>query len=112
MASSACDKLQENATVAAKHARRAHAPAPALAWRSAWRRTYKASPCAVKAAWSPFPAIAWFPPLVQLMSGTTATSRKNNEACSRVEWHISYVQFLLIINLSYISLESLQYKNH
>jgi hypothetical protein len=52
------------------------ASGPAHAWRFAWRRTYKASPRSVKAAWRPFPAIAWFLPLVQLMSGTKANSRK------------------------------------
>jgi hypothetical protein len=30
----------------------------------------------VRALSKPFPALAWFPPLVQLMSGTKATSRK------------------------------------
>jgi hypothetical protein len=65
-----------------------------------------------------FPAIAWLPPLVQTMSGTKATSAKtvsqvrNNEAGSRGEWPIAYVQFLLMLNLAYISLESLQYKNN
>src|SRR3984893_12568945 len=41
------------------------ASGPAHAWRSAWRRTSKASPRSVKAAWRPFPAIAWFQPPLQ-----------------------------------------------
>jgi hypothetical protein len=49
---------------------------PASGPAHAWRQTYKASPRAVKAAWSPYPAIVWLPPLVKLMRGTKATSRK------------------------------------
>jgi len=53
---------------------------PAHAWRSAWRRTYKASPRSVKAAWRPVfgecPASIWCRPTgsIRIMSQPISTA--------------------------------------